>query len=472
MTDKSFYGYSRGEWVKLVVSYLIFFLFGAVEASEGVYYGLMKTELEIPYNVQGYLVSTSSWSFIIGSPLLGMLMSYTNVKPILVGAFTSYFIAYCILYKVSTLWVVFILLFIEGLGGVGLDVGMNTLSTVLFTSHRGVMMSYLHFFYGMGSIVGPEYASRMMTFWNRGYRGIFLGLMIPVVLGVVVSLFSHLSLKEKEPLPTQEGLEKESNVDPTKNEESEGLLEDIADSEIQIPAQANGSNPEVLPADSVDEKIEPSHHDGVWRSFLSPMVWLLGFNMGAVYAIESITVNWGPLYLHDLYGMKIEEEGARFLSLFYLFYTVARLGTGFLIDFFGDVVSMIGFNGVLIALYLIAFLLGRRGVWLLAGSGLLISPFYPTSITVPMQVFGAKAQDTISVILCISCMVNLLIQVLMGYVNNSFGAAWGYRVFSIAMCLLMIICMLLVLWKLRHASQKPSIDASEAQATGNSSLEA
>ena len=201
-------------------------------------------------------------------------------------------------------------------------------------------------------------------------------------------------------------------------------------------------------------------HSSVWKSFLSPMVWILGLNMGAVYAIESITVNWGPLYLHDLYGMKIEEEGSRFLSLFYLFYTVTRLGVGFIIDFFGDITSMIGFNVVLIVLYLVAFSLGQKGVWLLAGSGLLISPFYPTSITVPMQVFGENAQNTISVILCIACMVNLLIQVLMGHINNSFGAAWGYRILAIAMCVMMIVCLSIANYSLRRSARKATIHKS------------
>ena len=478
MTSKSFYGYTKGEWVSLVVGYFIFFVFGAVEASEGVYYGLMKTELEIPYNIQGYLVSAGSWSFIIGSPLLGILMSYTDVKPILVGAFVSYFVAYCILYNVSVLWVVFILLFIEGLGGVGLDVGMNTLSTVLFSSHRGVMMSYLHFFYGMGSMVGPEYASIMLSFWDRGYRGIFLGLMIPVVLGVVVTLLSHLSLKEKEPLPAKEGSIKESSVDSA-DKGAKSALSSSLDSEVQVQAQVQtqdqtqsqtqANNPKAeLPsskADSLSVEIENSpvpaySHSSVWKSFLSPMVWILGLNMGAVYAIESITVNWGPLYLHDLYGMKIEEEGSRFLSLFYLFYTVTRLGVGFIIDFFGDITSMIGFNVVLIVLYLVAFSLGQKGVWLLAGSGLLISPFYPTSITVPMQVFGENAQNTISVILCIACMVNLLIQVPMGHINNSFGAAWGYRILAIAMCVMMIVCLSIANYSLRRSARKATIRKS------------
>ena len=111
MAEKYFYGYSNREWLRLVVCYVIFFLFGGIESSEGVYYGLMKTDLQIPYSVQGYLVSMNSWAFVLGSPLLGVLMTYVNVKPILVGGFVAYLVAYCVLFKVSLLWVVFIFLF-------------------------------------------------------------------------------------------------------------------------------------------------------------------------------------------------------------------------------------------------------------------------------------------------------------------------------------------------------------------------
>ena len=440
MAEKYFYGYSNREWLRLVVCYVIFFLFGGIESSDGVYYGLMKTDLQIPYSVQGYLVSMNSWAFVLGSPLLGVLMTYVNVKPILVGGFVAYLVAYCVLFKVSLLWVVFIFLFIEGLGGVCLDVGMNTLSTVVFVTHRGVMMSYLHFFYGMGSTVGPIYSSKMLAVFNRGYRGIFIGLMIPAVVGIALTLCTHLSLK-KEPLPDSDVSSRE-----VKSEAKQSRLED--EQPETVP-----STPPVSVDVNVAGESSPQNDLTVWQCFLSPMVWLLGINMGAVYAIESVTVNWAPLYLHDVYGMSIEEEGAKFVSLFYLFYTVARLVTGFLVDFLGDIVSMAVFSFVLIALYVVGFLMGKSGVMVLAASGLLISPLYPTAITVPMQVFGEKAKNTISVILCIACLVNLVIQVLIGYVNQCVGAAWGYRSMSIAMCILIILCMGITYLRLKHSSR-------------------
>ena len=155
-----------------------------------------------------------------------------------------------------------------------------------------------------------------------------------------------------------------------------------------------------------------------------------------------------------LYATRLSgNQEAKFVSLFYLFYTVARLVTGFLVDFLGDIVSMAVFSFVLIALYVVGFLMGKSGVMVLAASGLLISPLYPTAITVPMQVFGEKAKNTISVILCIACLVNLVIQVLIGYVNQCVGAAWGYRSMSIAMCILIILCMGITYLRLKHSSR-------------------
>ena len=176
--------------------------------------------------------------------------------------------------------------------------------------------------------------------------------------------------------------------------------------------------------------------------------------MGAVYAIESVTVNWAPLYLKELFGMSPEEEGTHFISLFFIFYTVARLLIGFIIDWLGDVTSMLTFNLLLIVLYLIGFGLKRNGVWILAFSGFLISPFYPTSITVPMEVFGNEAKNTISVILCLALIVNALIQVIIGYVNEYLGPQWGYPLMSFAMCFLMIVCMVIAQWWLKTRTSK------------------
>ena len=146
MEGKLYYDYTLTQWIVFIVCYGVFFFFGGIESSESIYYSLMKSELQIPYRIQGWLVSMGSYSFILGSPFVGYLMTLVDVKPILILGFSFYIVAYLLLYFFKRLWIVFVSLFIEGIGAVLLDVGMNTLSTVLFPKHRGVMMNSLHFF--------------------------------------------------------------------------------------------------------------------------------------------------------------------------------------------------------------------------------------------------------------------------------------------------------------------------------------
>ena len=42
MEGNVWYGYTKGQWVKLIACYLIFFFFGAIESSQSVYYSVMK----------------------------------------------------------------------------------------------------------------------------------------------------------------------------------------------------------------------------------------------------------------------------------------------------------------------------------------------------------------------------------------------------------------------------------------------
>lgn len=443
MERKLYYDYTLTQWVVFIVCYGVFFFFGGIESSESIYYSLMKSELEIPYRVQGWLVSMGSYSFILGSPIVGYLMTLVDVKPILILGFSFYIAAYLLLYFFRQLWIVFISLFIEGIGAVLLDVGMNTLSTVLFPKHRGVMMNSLHFFYGAGCALGPPYSSRIFLVLKQGYRGIFLGLIAFAVIGFLLTVFTRLSLRVDS--SAEEHLIEEEVV---------GDVESVKMSNAESTKMDNNASttPTTLtePAQTTSEKATTPLT--LWRSFVTPMVWLLGVNMGAVYGIESVTVNWGPLYLKEKFGMLPEHEGTRFVSLFYVFYTLARLVTGFAVDWLGDALGMLTFNVLLVVLYVVAFALQRRGVWLLAFSGFLISPFYPTSITVPMEVFGGDAKNTISVILCIALVVNALIQVIIGYVDEYVGPQWGYPLLSLAMCAVMILCMIVtqVYLKLRE----------------------
>ena len=65
MEGKLYYDYTLTQWIVFIVCYGVFFFFGGIESSESIYYSLMKSELQIPYRIQGWLVSMGSYSFIL-----------------------------------------------------------------------------------------------------------------------------------------------------------------------------------------------------------------------------------------------------------------------------------------------------------------------------------------------------------------------------------------------------------------------
>src|SRR4030095_7935797 len=55
---------------------------------------------------------------------------------------------------------VLMLLLNAGFGS--LEVGVNSLGARIFVRNAALMMNLTHFFYGVGSMAGPEYAARML----------------------------------------------------------------------------------------------------------------------------------------------------------------------------------------------------------------------------------------------------------------------------------------------------------------------
>ena len=67
MEGNVWYGYTKGQWVKLIACYLIFFFFGAIESSQSVYYFVpmsLYVVFEFSRTVQGAFmeVRTGEWS--------------------------------------------------------------------------------------------------------------------------------------------------------------------------------------------------------------------------------------------------------------------------------------------------------------------------------------------------------------------------------------------------------------------------
>lgn len=408
---KTFYGYTLTQFLCCIACYCVFFSFGGTDASKSVYLPLIQKFYNLGYDYQGLFVFTSSLGYTLFSLVIGYLLPKLGIKWILLIGLLILFTSFVCGIAFVNVWVVLVSLVIAGIGQVFLDVGTNTWATILFTSHKAVMMNLLHCFYGFGATVGPTFTGFVSKRLNMSYRGVFIAVLFLLSVAIVIALF----------IPKQE---EKSTIESETKEEGKSMT--------------------------------------ILSALKHPVVILLGLAQGCIAGTENITMNWAPIYLRDLYGWDPETKGAYFVTIFFTGYTISRLLSGFLIDAVGEINSMMIYVPILTVLFVVGFALGEKGVYALMATGIFISPLFPTMLTVAMIYFGKEVETCTSVILFTYMIFSQTIQLIVGLVNKYCGVQWGYRVAVVLM--LIVFCVLLTvkaLLKKKEAKEKEALLDSE-----------
>ena len=391
---KRFFGYTVMQLCCCLIGCYAYLAYGCIDSSKSVYFPLIQEYYHLEYNYQGLLVGISSIGYLAFSLFVGYLSIRVGIKWTLSLGFFILTIAFLAGYSIVHIGLVVACLIIVGIGIVFLDVSINTWSTVLFTSHKAVMMNILHCFYGFGASIGPIISSVITVQMNQSYRGVFAACILYGFSALLIALL--------------------------------------------IPK-----------SESKPQKSEDESSDFTIRSALKhPVTWLFGIAQGCAIGAEVINTTWAPIYLRDVYGWDPKTRGARFVSTFYMLYTISRLLSGFFIDYFGGLKSLVLYKSILILLSVLAFLLGEKGVICLVLMGLFYAPFFPTIFTVAMTYFGRNVDRCTCVILFMYMIVNPVIQYIVGVLMKHIGVEWGYR-FSVVVLLVLLVDLLLIGWFLK-----------------------
>ncbi|MDR1389019.1 MAG: MFS transporter [Treponema sp.] len=361
------------------------FLFGFLENIKAVSYPLIKNEFDISYEVLGRMVSLLSFSYTFFSIAAGLILSRFGVKRVYLLGFL------CALGGLASVYLspgfaaagagFFVLFASFGL----FEIGVNGLATQLFTSKAALAMSLLHFLYGVGAIISPK-ASGILASGGLGWRQLYL-FSIPLALLVCIPALA-----------------------------------------AKFPGQ---------------EKAHAKNPIGFFDALGQKKVWFFGISLGLMMGIEMASSNWGSLYFQDVYDLDPRTEGATFVSTFFILFTASRLVSGFLIEKIGYLRSLFGAIVLIILIFLAGFAMGPRGIYILPAVGFFVAILWPTIMARAMGVFGSDAPVATSAMIAIGGLLNALMQLSMGYLNDYFGAAWGYR--SCPVFALVLIGMLLKL---------------------------
>lgn len=284
-------------------------------------------------------------------------------------------------------WMLIVLAVPYGLGAGAIDAALNNYVALHYTSKH---MSWLHCFWGVGTIVSPFVMSYALTtsVWNNGYRIVaFIQLGIGLLLLLTLPVWKvnkRVAASEKE-------------------QKSLGLIQAL--------------------------KIK-----GV--PFL-----LLGFF--AYCSAEATAMGWAATYFAEVKGID-GETAAAYASLFFIGITVGRFLGGFLMDKLGDRRMIL--LGTAISAVGVIMLMLPSGITIVPIIGFVViglgyAPIYPCIIHATPDNFGAENSGAV-----------IGIQMASAYIGSTFmpplygllGRFFGYGIMPLYLLLFMALMLFMI----------------------------
>lgn len=324
----------------LIIIYIAFISLGLPDSLLGSAWPVIHTELNIPVSYMGIVSMTISGGTIISSIFSDKLTKKLGTSIVTVISVFLTVIAMIGFSFSNEFYLIIIFAIPYGLGAGAIDAALNNYVAINYSSRS---MSWLHSFWGVGTIVSPFIMSYCLTNynWNTGYR--IIGY---VQLGIGLLLLFTLPIWKKVKFKISE---------------------------------------------------ESREHLGVIKTLKIKGVPFLLIGFFAYCAQEATAMNWASSYLVNLKGVE-EETAAMFASLFFIGMTCGRFISGFISNKLGDQKMIRLGTGILFIGLILLIIPVQNDVVALIGLiviGLGCAPIYPSTIHSTPYNFGADKSGSI-----------------------------------------------------------------------------
>lgn len=374
----------------VVFCFLCMAAFGFLDNIGGTVIPSIHTELNVTYSDIGLMILIAYMSYLIVTFIGGILLDRVGNKAVLVSGFLMVSTA-CILFStVKSFISVVVLMFVLAAGLGCYEICLNSLGAQLFTVNSAVMVNFLHFFYGVGSTIGPKYAGWLLSrkvSWNTVYT-------YPVL--VIIPLFMLLIF-------------------------------------VRFPVAQNKSACGRVSLKSLikDRKI--------WL-----FIGILGFTEVFTLGIA----NWLVNFLQKYYFMDVQRS-TFYLSLFFILFTCGRILGGYIAEKYGYIKTMLILSYTIVVLFAMGLLIGVKGSLLISLTGLMVSIIYPTTLTLISKETKYGIGYTMGFVITVSGSINMLISWLTGKLNDCFGLFIGFSSF-LFYTILIVVLLLRLRKELQH----------------------
>lgn len=351
----------------LAVIYLAFVSLGLPDSLLGAAWPSMYPQLGVPVGAMGVITMVISGCTVVSSLLSNRLIRAFGTRGVVIGSVFLTAVALLGFSLADTFWLLVLLAVPYGLGAGCIDAALNNYAAIHLSARH---MSWLHCFWGVGTIVGPFAMGWALTHggWHLGYR---IVAALQLAIGVFLVLTRHVWKSE-----TAGRTEDEKNT--------AGLM-----SAARVP--------------------------GVPAAILG----FLGY-----CALEVTAASWASTYFVTVAGIA-ESQAADFASLFYIGITAGRFLAGIVATGQGDrKMIRIGLTVVGVGLVLLAVssvLTGLAAVaFVIVGLG--CAPVYPSIMHHTPEAFGARnSASVIGLMMALGYVGTTFVPPLFGLLGQTVG---------------------------------------------------
>ena len=320
----------------LILACSMFLVFGMFNAAIGPALGELAEQTGSTLAAVGAVITFLFLGSLVTQLAAGPLTDRYGQKPLLVVSLLLVAVCLPAFTNTHSLPLMLTLVFFTGMGQGGIDLGANLIVSLAYPKNNTSVLNLLHFFFGMGAIVGPAVVSLTQVTLGSSLVVHWFAAAAFLVLGVLV--FTMRETKPDHSLRTDE------------------------------------QNSAASSAKSV---------------YASPILWLVCFMLLVYVGVEYGSGSWATSYMASTTGMA-KENGALITSAYWAALTLGRLGgaalgsritrmrlltASVMVSLVGAVLLMLS-RGV-VSLSTIAFLL----------LGLSYGTIYPTSVGVIVAAF-------------------------------------------------------------------------------------
>ena len=371
----------------IIVIIFIFIMMASnamAENTRGIFIPSFKLDFNIDNTSIGVMLFIGSLAYISFTYIGGILCERIGQKKVIILGLSCMFFSLVLLAVADSYMIFLIDTFIMNIGLALTSIAINTLVPVLFLSYQAILMNITHFCYGVGGASGQALGGMLMA---RGFtwRNIYLGISVLFIILIIVFAFIKVPHTHRY------------------NEHNKINILDILKNKV---------------------------------------IYFYVFALGFYVFAEIATLSWMVNYIKDNYNYN-SSKSAFYSVMFLVIFSIGRLVGGFVVEKLGYLRTIMGSLAIAVSLFTFGLVIGEEGLIIISISGFFFAITFPTLVLTISKVFKQNTSYITGVIVTLTSSVNMLLNLVIGKLNDKIGTYYAFYMIPISLTLSIIFIYLI-----------------------------